>query len=243
MFFYGMDITYVTYVLPFIVLSIFAQILVKGRFSHYNNVLSQRNLTGAKAAELLLRHNQIYDVKIAHVSGSLTDNYNPSTKILSLSDSTYNSTSIAAIGVAAHETGHAIQHARHYGPLGLRSSLVPAANIGSQFGPTLAIAGIIFGGYTNNQQYMPLCQLLTDIGILLFALAVLFYIITLPVEFNASRRALKILKETNTLDKYELRGARKVLTAAALTYVASALTAIGSLLRLIILSNNRRRRS
>ena len=192
MYLYGIDYTYIIFVVPALILSLIAQVLVKGRFSRFDKIISKRNLTGAQAAQLLLQKNNIYDVKIVHINGQLSDNYNPSTKILSLSDSTYNSTSIAAIGVAAHETGHAIQHAVGYSPLSLRSTLVPAANIGSQFGPTLAVLGIIFGGTSKASDYISIFQLITNIGIILFTLAVLFYIITLPVEFNASRRALCI---------------------------------------------------
>ena len=234
MYLYGIDYTYIIFVVPALILSLIAQVLVKGRFSRFDKVISKRNLTGAQAAQLLLQKNNIYDVKIVHINGQLSDNYNPSTKILSLSDSTYNSTSIAAIGVAAHETGHAIQHAVGYSPLSLRSTLVPAANIGSQFGPTLAVLGIIFGGTSKASDYISIFQLITNIGIILFSLAVLFYIITLPVEFNASRRALKILRDSNTLNTTELKGVKKVLSAAAMTYVASAITAIGSLIRLIV---------
>lgn len=241
MYLYGIDYTYIIFVVPALILSLIAQVLVKGRFSRFDKVISKRNLTGAQAAQLLLQKNNIYDVKIVHINGQLSDNYNPSTKILSLSDSTYNSTSIAAIGVAAHETGHAIQHAVGYSPLCLRSTLVPAANIGSQFGPTLAVLGIIFGGTSKASDYISIFQLITNIGIILFSLAVLFYIITLPVEFNASRRALKILRDSNTLNTTELKGVKKVLSAAAMTYVASAITAIGSLIRLIVLSNRRHR--
>lgn len=241
MYLYGIDYTYIIFVVPALILSLIAQVLVKGRFSRFDKVISKRNLTGAQAAQLLLQKNNIYDVKIIHINGQLSDNYNPSTKILSLSDSTYNSTSIAAIGVAAHETGHAIQHAVGYSPLSLRSTLVPAANIGSQFGPTLAVLGIIFGGTSKASDYISIFQLITNIGIILFSLAVLFYIITLPVEFNASRRALKILRDSNTLNTTELKGVKKVLSAAAMTYVASAITAIGSLIRLIVLSNRRHR--
>lgn len=237
-----MDYTYLIFVLPAVLLSFVAQFLVKSRFAHFDKVISKRGINGAQAAQYLLKKNEIYDVKIAHIKGSLTDNYNPSTKVLSLSDSTFNSTSIAAIGVAAHETGHAIQHATNYKPLGLRRTLVPVANFGSRFGPTLAILGIIFGNTASAAQYFSICQLITNIGLLLFGGAVLFYIITLPVEFNASRRALKILKEANVLDKKELSGVRKVLSAAAMTYIASALTAIGSLLRLIFIANSRNNR-
>lgn len=237
---FGMDITYIIFVLPAVLLSMIAQAMVKGRFAKYDKVQSKRNMTGAQAAALLLRKNEIVDVRIAHINGSLTDNYNSSDKVLSLSDSTFNSTSIAAIGVAAHETGHAIQHATGYGPLFLRKTLVPMANFGSRFGPTMAILGLIFGATAQSSNLLTICQIITDVGIFLYAAAVLFYLVTLPVEFNASRRALKILRETNTLDEEELHGVRKVLTAAAMTYLASALTAIGSLIRLVLLSRRRR---
>lgn len=238
-----MDYTYVIYVLPAILLSMIAQFMVKNRFSKYNTIKSKKNITGAQAAALLMRANGINDVRIAHTGGNLTDNYNPSTKILNLSDSTFASNSIAAIGVAAHETGHAIQHNVNYGPLALRSILVPVANFGSRFGPTLAILGIIFGNtaYASTESIFSICQLITDLGLLLFAGSVLFYLVTLPVEFNASRRALKILKETNTLDPDELRGVKKVLWAAAMTYVASALTAIGSFIRLLVITGRKKK--
>ena len=178
----------------------------------------------------MLRANGISDVKLGRIKGDLTDHYDPTDKTLRLSDSTYNSTSIAAIGVAAHETGHAIQHAKKYFPLVFRRVLVPIANIGSSAGPWLAILGIVMS-----------FPLLTDIGILLFAGAVLFYLVTLPVEFNASNRALKILKQNNVLSSDELKGVKKVLSAAAMTYVASALVAMANFLRLVLISRNRRR--
>lgn len=237
-----MDYTLLIFVLPAALLSMYAQYLVKSRFSSYDKVKSKRGITGAQAAKYLLQKNQIYDVKIAHISGTLSDNYNPTNKVLSLSDSTFNSTSIAAIGVAAHETGHAIQHATNYSPLNLRKSLVPVANIGSQFGPTLAILGIVFGQTAQAQNVFSICQLITNIGFILFGASVLFYVVTLPVEFNASNRALKILKDSRTLDEEELKGTKKVLAAAALTYVASALTAIGSLLRLLFITKSNRRK-
>ncbi len=234
------DYTYLIFVLPAVLLSLWASSAVNSRFSKYNKVHSKKGITGAQAAALLLKANGIYDVKIRHIGGNLTDNYNPGTKILSLSDSTYSSSSIAAIGVAAHETGHAIQHKVGYAPLGLRSTLVPVANIGSRFGPILVMLGLGFG-YFGASESIAIAQLIMNIGILLFGGAVLFYLITLPVEFNASRRALHILKKTGTLDSQELAGTRKVLWAAAMTYVASALTAIGQLLRLIVISQRRRR--
>lgn len=231
MYYYYSPILYLAAVAAAL-LSVWAQITVKSRFSRYDRVHSRRNITGAQAAAYLLKANGITDVRIQRIGGNLTDNYNPSTKILSLSDSTYSSSSIAAIGVAAHETGHAIQHAVHYGPLALRSTLVPAANIGSRFGPVLAIIGLLF----------TTTDLLVNIGLILFSASMLFYLVTLPVEFNASNRALKILKENAVLEGDELRGVRKVLGAAAMTYVAAALTAIINFLRLYMATQNRRKR-
>jgi hypothetical protein len=217
--------------------------MVKSRFAAYDKIKSKKNISGAMAAKILMQANGIDDVQIKRISGSLTDNYNSSDKTLNLSDSTYASTSIAAVGVAAHETGHAIQDKTKYAPLGLRHSLYPVANIGSRFGPTLAILGIIFGASAsvNNTSFAAIASIITKVGIILYIAAVLFYVVTLPVEFNASSRALKILKETGTLDSEELSGVKKVLWAAAMTYVASALTAIGSLIRLILVSKRNKR--
>jgi Zn-dependent membrane protease YugP len=223
------DEYYLILVLPTIVLSLFAQIMVKSTFAKYSRVPCSRRITGMDAAALLMRVNNINDVKIEAVRGSLTDHYGPSAKKLRLSEPVYCSASIAAVGVAAHETGHAIQHAVKWGPLVMRSTLVPVANIGSSLGPWLAIAGI----FMNKTP-------LINIGIILFSAAVLFYVVTLPVEFNASSRAIAVLRANNVLTKDELKGVKKVLTAAALTYVASALTAIASLLRLVLLSRRRR---
>ncbi|MBO5236965.1 MAG: zinc metallopeptidase [Spirochaetaceae bacterium] len=223
------DVYYLIFVVPALILSIWAQYKVKSTFSKYSQETNARGIKGAQAAAYLLKVNNITDVKIEPISGSLTDHYSPTEKILRLSEPVYAQPTIAAVGVAAHETGHAIQHATNYGPLVLRSALVPVANIGSAAGPILAVLGIALSfGF------------LTNIGLLLFAASVLFYIVTLPVEFNASNRALKILAKTGTLSEEELKGVKKVLSAAAMTYVASALTAIGNLLRMIFLSKNRR---
>jgi Zn-dependent membrane protease YugP len=224
------DYYYLVLVVPTIILSLIAQIMVKSTFAKYSKMPCSKRITGQDSAALLLKANNIRDVRIESVQGSLTDHYDPSSKVLRLSQPVYGQNSIAAVGVAAHETGHAIQHARRYGPLALRSTLVPVANIGSMIGPYLAMAGLFLS--------MPL---LLNIGIILFGGAVLFYVITLPVEFNASARAIAILKANNVLTKDELNGVKKVLTAAAMTYVASALTALMSLLRLVLLSRNRRR--
>jgi len=224
-----MDFYYLILVVPTVILSLWAQIMVKSTFAKYSKIPCSRQFTGQDAAALILRTNSVNDVRIEAVGGSLTDHYDPSKKALRLSVPVCNQSSIAAVGVAAHEAGHALQHAQHWGPLVLRSTLVPVANIGSSFGPWLAIAGLFLS--------MPL---LINIGIILFGGAVLFYVITLPVEFNASSRALALLRDNNVLRADELKGARKVLTAAAMTYVASALTAIMSLLRLILLSRRQR---
>jgi len=223
------DVYYLFLVVPALLLSMWAQVKVKSTFEDFSKEAVERGITGAQAAAYLLKTNNITDVRIERVSGHLTDHYDPSHKVLRLSESVYGQSTVAAVGVAAHETGHAIQHATKYGPLVLRSTLVPVANIGSAIGPTLAILGLVmsFG-------------LLVDIGLLLFAGSVLFYLVTLPVEFNASRRAIEILGHSGTMSQEELKGVKKVLSAAAMTYVASAISAIGNFIRLLLISRNRR---
>ena len=225
------DEYYLILVVPTLILSLAAQLMVKSTFAKYSKISCSRSITGVDAASILMSANNITNVRVEAVGGSLTDHYDPSKKALRLSEPVYGSTSIAAVGVAAHEAGHAIQHAVSYGPLGLRSVLVPVANIGSRFGPWLVIAGLILSQFS----------FLINVGIILFSAAVLFYVVTLPVEFNASNRAIAILRENNILTEEELKGVKKVLNAAALTYVASALTAIATLLRFILMSRRRRR--
>ncbi len=220
--YYYYDPTYMLIVISALI-SLFAQFLVNSRFSKYSRVRSRSGMTGAQAAERILQSQGIYDVAIQRVSGKLTDHYDPRNKTLNLSDAVYASTSVAAVGVAAHECGHAIQHARGYAPLSFRSALVPVANIGSQLSWLFIILGIFFGG----------SHTLIMIGILMFSAAVLFQLVTLPVEFNASGRALKLLSETGILQKDEVSDTRKVLSAATLTYVAAAATAVLQLLRLL----------
>lgn len=224
------DSYYFILVVPTLILSMWAQMKVSSTFNKYSRIESRGNMSSQDVARNMMRKHGITDVSIERVGGKLTDHYDPSSKTLRLSSTVYGHSSIAAIGVAAHEAGHAVQHATSYGPLGLRSYLVPVANIGSMAGPYLAMAGLFFG-----------LPLLLQAGIILFSGAVAFYLITLPVEFNASRRALVSLRDSAVLSDEELIGAKKVLSAAALTYVASALTAMASLLRLILLSKNRRR--
>lgn len=238
MFLYGMRYGYgfyydPTYILVIIglLLCILASVAVQSTYKKYAKVRAMSGLTGAQAAERILRANQIDDVAIEQVGGNLTDHYDPRKKVLRLSEGVYGSNSVAAIGVAAHECGHAIQHSRGYGPLFLRSLLVPVTNIGSRLAFPCILLGIIVSSF----------RILIPIGILLFALTVVFALVTLPVELNASRRAMTVLGEQGILYEDELKGARKVLTAAAMTYVASAVSAILQLIRLWLLYGGRRR--
>jgi Zn-dependent membrane protease YugP len=224
------DWTYLL-VIAGLLISVIASGNVKSTFARYSTVRSMCGMTGAMAAQRVLQLSGINDVRIEHVSGELTDHYDPRTKTLRLSDSTYGSNSIAAVCVAAHECGHAIQHQVSYGPLVLRSTLVPAANFGSTLAWPIFLLGLI----------MSLQPLLT-VGIVLFSLAVLFQLVTLPVEVNASRRAMKVLENGHILGDTELAAGKKVLGAAALTYVASLAASILQLLRLIILAGGRNRR-
>ena len=228
---YYFDPTYILIIIAAII-SLIAHWRVNSAFSKYSRVASMSGMTGAQAARMILQSNGINDVSVQRISGKLTDHYNPSTKVLNLSESVYGSTSVAAIGVAAHECGHAIQHARGYFPLSLRTALVPVANIGSQLSWVFIIVGAI----------LSFNQTLITIGIIMFSAAVLFQLVTLPVEFNASARALEQLESNGILYRDEVSQTRKVLSAAALTYVAAAATAILQLLRLIILFGGRGRR-
>lgn len=227
---WGFDGTYVLIILAFLI-SALVSAKMNATFSKYSKVRSYCGMTGAQAAQRILSSAGIYDVRIEHVSGKLTDHYDPSNKVLRLSDAVYENTSIAAIGVAAHECGHAVQHARNYVPLSVRSAIVPVANFGSQLSWPLFLAGLIFS-------FRPLLM----IGILLFCAALLFQIVTLPVEFNASARALRMLDETGIMGRQEIRGTKKVLRAAAMTYVAAVIGSLLQLLRLLILSGAFRKR-
>ena len=228
---YGFDPTIIL-VLIGVVISLWAQSRVTSTYNKYSKVRSRTGMTGAEAAMRLLHSQGIYDVTVRRVSGSLTDHYDPRTKVVNLSESVYGSTSIAALGVAAHECGHAMQHNEGYAPLRFRSALVPVANFGSKISWPLILFGLMIGGLGS-----PLCQ----IGILMFSLAVLFQLVTLPVELNASGRAVRLLDSQGILSGEEVRGTRSVLSAAALTYVAAAASSMLQLLRLVILYGGRRR--
>ncbi len=233
--FYYLDWTYIVLVIPAMILALYAQNKVNSTFKKYSRVASRSGMTGAQAARRLMELNGIYDVSIERVSGNLTDHYDPSKKVLRLSDSVYSDTSVAAIGVAAHETGHAIQHARGYVPLTLRTVMVPLANLGSTLSMPLIFLGILFSFSSVMGNTM------INLGILLFGLSVVFTIITLPVEFNASRRAVACLGDSGILYDDEIGGVKKVLSAAAMTYVASTAVALANFLRLIIIFGGRRR--
>lgn len=232
MFYYYYDWTYIL-VLIGVLICLAASARVRQVFAKYSRVQSRLRLTGKEAAEEILRRNGIYDVRVIHIPGNLTDHYNPGNKTLGLSDTVYQSSSVAAVGVAAHECGHAVQHARGYAPLAIRGALVPVANFGSVLAWPLILIGLLITGETS--------VFLINLGILLFSAAVLFQLVTLPVEFNASRRAVDVLGASGMLYPDELSSVKKVLGAAALTYVAGAASAILQLLRLLILTGGRRR--
>lgn len=226
---YGSDYyyTYLIYVLPALLISLLAQILVKSAFSKYSKVSSTR--TGEQAAKKVLEANGVYNVNIVRVSGSMTDHFDPKTNTIRLSDTVFSVSSVAAVGVAAHEAGHAVQYAKGYKPIKWRAAILPVAQIGSTLSFPLLLIGIILS-----------IPMLIDLGIVFFSAALLFQIVTLPVEFNASRRAIRTIEETNLLSCEQQSGAKKVLRAAALTYVASVLTSLLQLLRLLALSGRRR---
>ena len=224
------DPTYILVIIG-VIISLWASAKVKTTYSKYSRVRSMSGLTGAQAAERILHSARLYDVRIEHISGDLTDHYDPKNRVLRLSDTVYGSASVAAVGVAAHECGHAVQDQKDYAPLRIRNSLVPVANFGTMAAWPIIIIGLIFGS----------SHFLVNLGILLFSLGVLFQLVTLPVEFDASSRAIQILGNTGILYGDEIRQTRKVLNAAAMTYVAAAAASILSLLRLILLFGGRDR--
>ncbi len=223
------DTTYIL-LIPAIIFSIYAQIKVNSTFNKYQKINNSRGITGAEAADRILRENGIFNVRTEHIRGHLTDNYNPSDNVIRLSDSVYNKSSAAAVGVACHEAGHAIQYAQGYIPIKIRSAIIPVTQIGSSLSMPLVLLGLIFA-----------LQPLITAGIFLFTAVVFFQAVTLPVEFNASRRAVNAIKDSGILNDDEVKAVRKVLTAAALTYVAALFSSLMSLLRLIVLSNRNKR--
>ena len=234
-YYYGFDWTYVVLVLPCFILSLWASANVNSTFKRYSKQYSLRQLTGAEAAQRVLRANGVHGVRIERVSGNLTDHYDPKTNVIRLSDGVYNNTSTAAIGVACHEAGHAVQYAEGYVPIKLRAAIIPVTNFGSRLAMPLILIGLLFstlGSFSDTLIYL---------GIACFGLSLVFQLVTLPVEFNASRRALHAIEDGGLLTEEEQIGARKTLTAAALTYVAATAVSLAQLLRLITLFGGRRR--
>ncbi len=227
-YYYGFDIYYLVLILPAMLLGIWAQAKVNSTFNRYSHVRCRRGYTGSQIARRILDANGLTDVRIEGVRGNLTDHYDPTARVVRLSDSVYDSPSIAAIGVAAHEVGHAIQHANSYAPLTIRNAIIPVTNIGSKLSLPLILLGVVMS-------FQPLVTL----GIVAFSLMAVFQLVTLPVEFNASSRALATLAGEHYLEEDEVYGARKVLTAAALTYVAALVMSLAQLMRMIALFGNR----
>ena len=235
-YYYGFDCTYVYLVLPCLILSLWASAHVNSTFRRYSQQYCRRGLTAAEAANRVLAANGVSSVRIERVSGKLTDHYDPRTNCIRLSDEVYNSTSTAAIGVACHEAGHAVQYAQSYAPIKLRSAIIPLTNFGSRLALPLILLGLLLSSLGN------LSNFFIYLGIGCFGLSLLFQLVTLPVEFNASRRALDAIAQTGILTEEERAGARKTLTAAALTYVAATAAALAQLIRLLVLFGGNRRR-
>lgn len=235
-YFYGFDWTYLFLVIPSIILSLWASTSVNRTFQKYSKQASTRRTTGAQAAQRVLSGNGVSGVQIEKVASNLTDHYDPRSNVIRLSSNVYDSTSIAAIGVACHEAGHAVQHAQKYAPIRIRSAIIPITNFGSKLAMPLILLGVLFSSF-GDYSYT-----LVYAGILCFSLSLVFQLITLPVEFNASRRAMQAISDHSLLNADELKGARKTLTAAALTYVAAVAVSLAQLLRLILLFGGRNRR-
>lgn len=227
------DYTYIVLVLPCILFSLIASASVNSTFKKYSQQFSRRGITGAQAAERVLRANGVHGVQITRVSGNLTDHFDPKTNIIRLSDSVYDSTSTAAIGVACHEAGHAVQYATSYGPIKLRAAIIPVTNIGSKLAMPLILVGLLLSAFESVSFGF------VYLGIACFGLSLVFQLVTLPVEFNASRRAIRAIEDGEILTQEELRGARKTLSAAAMTYVAATAVALAQLLRLLIIFGRR----
>lgn len=234
-YFYGIDWTYLVLVLPVLILSMIASARVNSTFNRYSTQISSRRITGAQAAQRVLQANGVSGVRIERVSGNLTDHYDPKANVIRLSDNVYDNPSTAAIGVACHEAGHAVQYAQNYGPIKLRAAIIPVTNIGSKLAMPLILIGILL---TSLGEFS---TILIYIGIACFSLSLIFQLVTLPVEFNASRRAMNAIDSMNILTDEEQQGARKTLRAAAMTYVVATLAAFTQLLRLVLLFGRRKR--
>ncbi|HIT33277.1 MAG TPA: zinc metallopeptidase [Candidatus Faecousia intestinigallinarum] len=234
-YYYGFDWTYIVLVLPCLILAVWANSRVNSTFNKYSKQFSARRISAAQAAQRVLSMNGVTGVRIERVAGKLTDHYDPKSNVIRLSDSVYDSCSTAAIGVACHEAGHAVQYAQGYGPIKLRAAIIPITNIGSKLAMPLILLGILFSAFSN------VSSLMVYVGIACFGLSVIFQFVTLPVEFNASRRAIRAIEEGGLLTAEEQQGAKKTLQAAAMTYVAATAVALTQLLRLLMIFSRRSR--
>lgn len=243
MFFYGIDWTWIILVLPTIIFTLWASVHVKRVFKKYGQIRNMRGLTGAQAAQAVLSANGVSGVRIERVAGDLTDHYDPKSNVIRLSESVYDAPTPAAVGVAAHEAGHAVQYAEDYAPIKLRAAIIGATNIGSKLSMPLIIIGILLMSITSLARYQRVFYYIALAGVFCYGLCVLFQLLTLPTEFNASRRAVKAIETTGMLTADEQKGARKVLSAAALTYVAALVTTLAQFLRLLMLVSGSRRRN
>ncbi len=240
-YYYGIDWTYIVMVLPAILLSLIASARVNSTFQKYSQVRNSRGLTGAQAAQRVLHANGVTDVRIERIAGDLTDHYDPKANVIRLSESVYDAATPAAVGVAAHEAGHAVQYATNYAPIKLRAAIVNVTNIGSKLSMPLIFFGILLMGVQSLAQFSELFYYISVFGVLCFGTCVVFQLITLPVEFNASRRALATIEQTDLLSSEERKGAKKVLSAAAMTYVAALAVSLMQFLRLLMIVRRRRR--
>ena len=234
MYFYGFDSTYLFLVLPCIIFAMIASARVNSTFQKYSKQISSRHITGAQAAQQVLSANGVHNIRIERISGNLTDHFDPKANVIRLSDQVYDSPSTAAIGVACHEAGHAVQYAQNYGPIKLRAAIIPVTNIGSKLALPLILLGVLFN-FLGELSYV-----FIYVGILCFSLSLVFQLVTLPVEFNASRRAIQAIDHGDILTDEELRGAKKTLSAAAMTYVAATAVALAQVLRLLAIFGRRR---
>lgn len=239
-FYYGVDWTYFILILPTLLFALWASAHVNSTFKKYSNVRNSRGMTGAEAAQAVLRANGVYGVRVEHVSGNLTDHYDPKSNVIRLSDQVYNTATPAAVGVAAHEAGHAVQYARGYAPIKIRAAIVKATNIGSMLSMPLVILGIVMMSISSLAAFSQFFYYVALFGALCYGMCVIFQLVTLPTEFNASRRAVTAIENCGLLTVEEQRGARKVLSAAALTYVAALATALAQFIRLLLIVSRRR---
>lgn len=238
MFYYGLDWTFTAIIIPCMILSLWASASLQRNYRKYSKQMSMRRITGAEAAQRVLNNHGIHNVRIERIKGNLTDHFDPKAKVIRLSDGVYDSISTAAIGVACHEAGHAVQYAQNYGPIRFRAAIIPATNLGSKMAMPLILLGLILSSFAN---FTSISTYIIYFGIACFSLSFIFQLITLPVEFNASRRAIQTIEDANILTEEEQIGAKRTLRSAAMTYLVATIAALGQVLRLIVLFGRRKK--